>query len=173
MTDTHAPAIRTSGLRKTFRAPDGRTVVAVDGVDLVVEPGEIVAFLGPNGAGKTTTVDMLLGLTSPDAGSVEVFGGPPRRAVTQGRVSAVMQTGGLLKDLTPRLLQVRSQVAADRDLRQVPPEMQPLEPGFIDLTMSSVTSVGSRWRNGGVPTRRCATSRACCAPTTTPRISGC
>lgn len=100
MTDTHAPAIRTSGLRKTFRAPDGGTVVAVDGVDLVVEPGEIVAFLGPNGAGKTTTVDMLLGLTRPDAGTVEVFGGPPRRAVTQGRVSAVMQTGGLLQDFT-------------------------------------------------------------------------
>jgi ABC-2 type transport system ATP-binding protein len=100
VTDTHAPAIRTSGLRKTFRTADGGTVVAVDDVDLVVEPGEIVAFLGPNGAGKTTTVDMLLGLTRPDAGTVEVFGGPPRRAVTQGRVSAVMQTGGLLNDFT-------------------------------------------------------------------------
>ena len=100
MTDTHAPAIRTSGLRKTFRATDGGTVVAVDGVDLVVEPGEIVAFLGPNGAGKTTTVDMLLGLTAPDAGTVEVFGTSPADAVRAGRVSAVMQTGGLLNDFT-------------------------------------------------------------------------
>src|SRR5262245_12319125 len=40
---------------------------------------------------------------------------------------------GLLKDLTPRLMQVRSQVAAERELRQVPPEMQPLDAGFIDL----------------------------------------
>lgn len=100
MTDTHAPAIRTSGLRKTFRTTDGGTVVAVDAVDLVVEPGEIVAFLGPNGAGKTTTVDMLLGLTRPDAGTVEVFGTSPSEAVRAGRVSAVMQTGGLLNDFT-------------------------------------------------------------------------
>ncbi len=100
MTDTHAPAIRTSGLRKTFGTTDGGTVVAVDAVDLVVEPGEIVAFLGPNGAGKTTTVDMLLGLTRPDAGTVEVFGTSPSEAVRAGRVSAVMQTGGLLNDFT-------------------------------------------------------------------------
>ena len=52
-------------------------------------PGEIVAFLGPNGAGKTTTVDMLLGLTSPTAGTVEVYGEAPGRAVAAGRVSAV------------------------------------------------------------------------------------
>ena len=60
------PAIRATGLRKTFRATNGETVVAVDDIDLTVRPGEIVAFLGPNGAGKTTTVDMLLGLTCPD-----------------------------------------------------------------------------------------------------------
>jgi ABC-2 type transport system ATP-binding protein len=94
------PAIRAAGLRKTFRATDGSTVVAVDGVDLSVAPGEIVAFLGPNGAGKTTTVDMLLGLTRPDAGTVEVYGTDPGRAVRAGRVSAVMQTGGLLPDFT-------------------------------------------------------------------------
>ena len=90
------PAILATGLRKTFRATDGSTVVAVDGVDLSIAPGEIVAFLGPNGAGKTTTVDMLLGLTRPDAGTVEVYGTDPGRAVRAGRVSAVMQTGGLL-----------------------------------------------------------------------------
>ncbi|RYB89528.1 ABC transporter ATP-binding protein [Nocardioides glacieisoli] len=94
------PAIRATGLRKTFRATDGSTVVAVDGVDLTIAPGEIVAFLGPNGAGKTTTVDMLLGLTRPDAGTVEVYGTDPGRAVRAGRVSAVMQTGGLLPDFT-------------------------------------------------------------------------
>ena len=75
-------------------------MVAVDDVDLTVQPGEIVAFLGPNGAGKTTTVDMLLGLTAPDAGTIEVYGTSPADAVRQGRVSAVMQTGGLLNDFT-------------------------------------------------------------------------
>jgi len=94
------PAIRATGLRKQFRAGDGTRVLAVDDVDLTVHPGEIVAFLGPNGAGKTTTVDMLLGLTRPDAGTIEVYGTAPGEAVRQGRVSAVMQTGGLLNDFT-------------------------------------------------------------------------
>lgn len=94
------PAIRATGLRKGFRSTDGTPVVAVDHVDLVVQPGEIVAFLGPNGAGKTTTVDMLLGLTTPDAGTIEVYGTSPADAVRLGRVSAVMQTGGLLNDFT-------------------------------------------------------------------------
>jgi ABC-2 type transport system ATP-binding protein len=94
------PAIRATGLTKSFRLPDGSTVTAVDAVDLTVAPGEIVAFLGPNGAGKTTTVDLLLGLTTPTAGTVEVYGEAPGRAVAAGRVSAVMQTGGLLPDFT-------------------------------------------------------------------------
>lgn len=95
-----APAIHATGLRKSFRTTDGSTVVAVDDVDLTIQPGEIVAFLGPNGAGKTTTVDMMLGLTSPDAGTIEVYGTSPAEAVRHGRVSAVMQTGGLLNDFT-------------------------------------------------------------------------
>ncbi|MCY7402966.1 MAG: ABC transporter ATP-binding protein [Nocardioides sp.] len=94
------PAIRATGLRKTFRSASGETVDAVDGIDLVVRSGEIVAFLGPNGAGKTTTVDMLLGLTSPTEGTVEIYGEAPSHAIDTGRVSAVMQTGGLLNDFT-------------------------------------------------------------------------
>jgi len=75
-------------------------VTAVAGLDLQVRPGEIVAFLGPNGAGKTSTIDMILGLSRPTAGSVQVFGLSPVDAVAHGRVAAVMQSGGLLKDLT-------------------------------------------------------------------------
>jgi ABC-2 type transport system ATP-binding protein len=91
------PAIRLSGVTKDF----GR-VHAVRGIDLEIEQGEIVAFLGPNGAGKTTTIDMVLGLSRPTAGDVEVLGLQPRQAIARGLVSAVMQTGGLLKDLTVR-----------------------------------------------------------------------
>src|SRR3954454_15837053 len=91
------PAIALRGLTKRFGS-----VTAVDGLDLTIEPGEIVAFLGPNGAGKTTTIDMVLGLSQPDVGSVEVYGRAPRTAVAHGLVSAVMQTGGLLKELTVR-----------------------------------------------------------------------
>jgi ABC-2 type transport system ATP-binding protein len=92
-----APAIAASGLVKKFGQ-----VRAVDGVDLRIAPGEVVAFLGPNGAGKTTTIDMILGLSRPDAGEVSVFGTSPRGAIARGYVSAVLQTGGLLKDLTVR-----------------------------------------------------------------------
>jgi len=88
-------AIDLRGLHKSFG-----TVRAVDGIDLAVRPGEVVAFLGPNGAGKTTTIDMLLGLARPDAGTVQLHGMDPARAIAEGRVSAVMQSGGLLKDLT-------------------------------------------------------------------------
>ena len=95
MAGTTPPAVALSRLTKRFG-----TVTAVDGLDLTVQPGEVVAFLGPNGAGKTSTIDMVLGLSRPDAGSAEVFGMPPRTAVAHGLVTAVMQTGGLLKDLT-------------------------------------------------------------------------
>ena len=76
------------------------TVTAVNGVTLQIRAGEVVALLGPNGAGKTSTIDMLLGLSTPTAGQVRVYGRPPRDAVALGLVSAVMQTGGLLKDYT-------------------------------------------------------------------------
>jgi len=91
------PAVRISGVTKDFGH-----VHAVRGIDLTLEQGEIVAFLGPNGAGKTTTIDMILGLSHPTTGSVEVLGLQPRQAIARGLVSAVMQTGGLLKDLTVR-----------------------------------------------------------------------
>ncbi len=68
------PVVEARGLRKHY---DG--VVAVDGLDLVVEEGEIYGLLGPNGAGKTTTILILLGLTEPTAGEVRVLGYDPAR----------------------------------------------------------------------------------------------
>jgi len=75
-------------------------VTAVAGISLQIRPGEVVALLGPNGAGKTSTIDMMLGLSEPTVGSVRVHGMKAREAVALGIVSAVMQTGGLLKDYT-------------------------------------------------------------------------
>src|SRR3954471_16252583 len=92
---TAVPAVHLDGVVKRFGA-----VTAVDGIDLSIRPGEVVALLGPNGAGKTSTVDMLLGLSAPTEGTVRVYGREPHDAVALGLVSAVMQTGGLLKDYT-------------------------------------------------------------------------
>ncbi|GAB7005777.1 ABC transporter ATP-binding protein [Nocardioides sp. AN3] len=91
------PAVRLRGVTKSFGP-----VRAVRGIDLELAQGEVVAFLGPNGAGKTTTIDMILGLSHPTSGTAEVLGLTPRTAIAQGLVSAVMQTGGLIKDLTVR-----------------------------------------------------------------------
>jgi ABC-2 type transport system ATP-binding protein len=91
------PAVELTGLTKVFGH-----VHAVHGVDLTIQQGEIVAFLGPNGAGKTSTIDMILGLSVPTSGQVSVFGMEPHRAIQHGLVAAVMQSGGLLRDLTVR-----------------------------------------------------------------------
>ncbi|GGF20462.1 ABC transporter ATP-binding protein [Subtercola lobariae] len=94
---TKNDAVALRGLTKSF----GK-VQAVKNLDLSVKPGEVVAFLGPNGAGKTSTVDMILGLSKPDAGEVTIYGMAPHVAISRGQVAAVMQTGGLLRDLTVR-----------------------------------------------------------------------
>jgi len=74
-------------------------VRAVRGVDLAIAPGETVALLGPNGAGKTTTIEMILGLTRPDDGTVSIFGKTPAEAVRAGWVGAMLQTGSPLDHL--------------------------------------------------------------------------
>ncbi|OXM44591.1 ABC transporter ATP-binding protein [Amycolatopsis alba DSM 44262] len=92
---TAGAAVRLSGLRKHYG-----DVHAVDGLDLTIAPGEVVALLGPNGAGKSTTVDMILGLTEPDSGTVSVFGRKPGEAVGDGMIGAMLQGGALVEDLT-------------------------------------------------------------------------
>ncbi|EWM14133.1 MULTISPECIES: ABC transporter ATP-binding protein [unclassified Kutzneria] len=94
-TVTRGAAVSLRGLVKHFG-----DVRAVDGVDVTIAPGEVVALLGPNGAGKSTTIDMLLGLAEPTQGAASVFGRAPREAVAAGLVGAMLQSGGLLDDAT-------------------------------------------------------------------------
>jgi len=79
-------------------------VRAVREIDLLLAAGETVALLGPNGAGKSTTIDMILGLTRPDGGSVALFGMTPAEAVTAGIVGGMLQTGSLIPYLQVREL---------------------------------------------------------------------
>lgn len=72
VSNADSPAVELRGLRKRF----GGTV-AVDGLDLRLERGHVLALLGPNGAGKTTTVEICEGFQRPDDGSVRVLGLDP------------------------------------------------------------------------------------------------
>ena len=93
------PAIEVAGLVKRYA---GRSVL--DGVDLRVGPGEIVALLGPNGAGKTTLVEIVEGYRTADGGSVRVLGEEPDRGgrALLARVGLMLQAGGLDPRSTPR-----------------------------------------------------------------------
>ena len=109
MTTTGAsqPVIHLTGIRKTF----GRTL-ALDDLDLTVQPGQINGFLGPNGAGKSTTIRVLLGTVRADSGTARLFGGDPwrhaaelhrRLAYVPGDVSLWPNlTGGEVIDLLGR-----------------------------------------------------------------------
>lgn len=79
-------------------------VHAVAGLTLDLHPGETVALLGPNGAGKSSTLDLLLGLRNADSGTVRVFGTTPEQAIRDGRVGAMLQSGGLMEDVKVREL---------------------------------------------------------------------
>jgi ABC-2 type transport system ATP-binding protein len=76
----------------------------VRGIDITIAAGETAALLGPNGAGKSSTIDMLLGLSHPDAGTVTVFDRSPREAVDAGLVGGMLQSGALIRDSSVREL---------------------------------------------------------------------
>src|SRR3954452_2048615 len=93
-------AVRVRGLRKSY---DG-AVQALDGVDVDVRRGELLAILGPNGAGKTTLVEILEGHRAADAGEVSVLGHDParRERAFRARIGIVLQEDGIDSSLTVR-----------------------------------------------------------------------
>jgi len=71
------------------------SLIALDGVDLAVRRGELLAVLGPNGAGKSTSIGLLLGLIRPDAGRAELFGLDPQRIEARRRIGVMLQSANL------------------------------------------------------------------------------
>jgi ABC-2 type transport system ATP-binding protein len=92
-----------SGLRKTYRSRKGLRR-ALDGFDMVVEPGQVHWFLGPNGSGKTTTLRTLLGLIKPNDGRMTILGQhvPERLPEVAGRVGAIVESPQFFGPFTAR-----------------------------------------------------------------------
>ena len=93
------PVVELRGVTKRYGP-----VEAVRGIDLAIEPGEVVAMLGPNGAGKTTSVGLMLGLRTPTSGNVCLFGLPPTDRRARSRAGVMLQESGTTGVLTPREL---------------------------------------------------------------------
>ena len=87
---TRDPIARLDGVVKRY----GR-LTALDGADLRLQRGELLALLGPNGAGKTTAIGLLLGLIRADAGTVELFGQDPQRIEARRRIGVMLQNAEL------------------------------------------------------------------------------
>lgn len=90
-------------VRVTKRFPNG--VIALDNLCLRLHRGEVVALLGPNGAGKSTAVKLLMGLSSPTSGTVNIFGADPRNHAARTRTGVMLQVGR-----APEMLRVREHI---------------------------------------------------------------
>jgi ABC-2 type transport system ATP-binding protein len=110
---TLSPLARLAGVRKRYG-----NVVALDGLDLEVRGGEVLALLGPNGAGKSTSIALLLGLATADDGRVLLFDRDPREIDARAAIGVMLQSAGIPDTLKVReLLEVtRSYYAAPRSI---------------------------------------------------------
>jgi len=159
-------AIRATGLRCTFDE-----LVAVEGLDLAINPGEVFGLVGPDGAGKTTTMRMLTGLIRPTAGTATVAGCDVVRDAERlkEQIGYMSQRFGLYPDLT-----VLENIEFYADIYGVPARgrAEKLERllGFSHLTPSSTPR---RQPPGGMKQKlvwpaRSSTRRACCSSTSRP-----
>jgi ABC-2 type transport system ATP-binding protein len=125
-------ALEARGLEKSFRGKR-----AVDGVDLVVRAGEQVALLGANGAGKTTTLLMLLGVITPDAGTIEVLG-HPLPAERSEAMAGVGFSAGYLP--LPDRMRVMEVLRVFGDLYGVPDAQAAAEAGLAQFGISHLAN---------------------------------
>ena len=117
--------------RVTKRFPNG--VIALDNLSLTLRRGEVVALLGPNGAGKSTAVKLLMGLSSPTSGTVQIFGADPRNHAARLRTGVMLQVGR-----APEMLRVREHIQLFRGYY-----LNPMP--FADIvTMAGLDGIESR-----------------------------
>ena len=95
------PLLEASGLGRSFRR-GAESVVALEGLDLTLEAGELVALVGPSGSGKTTLLNLLCGWELPDSGSITWKGreGVALGSLSWSEIALVPQSAGLLEELT-------------------------------------------------------------------------
>ncbi len=91
-----APAVEVRGLTKSYGA-----ITALSGVDLRIEPGQLVGLLGPNGAGKSTLTKLICGLVRPSAGSATVLGHPAGSMASRARIGYLAELFRFPQWLTP------------------------------------------------------------------------
>ncbi len=107
--------LKTENLTKRFREK-----VAVNRVNMTIARGDIYGFIGKNGAGKTTTMKLVLGLTFPDEGKIELFGGEnPERA--RKKIGSLIEAPGVYKNCTAYENMKRFAILSgttDRDIRE-------------------------------------------------------
>ncbi|MGH9153778.1 MAG: ATP-binding cassette domain-containing protein, partial [Acidimicrobiales bacterium] len=94
MSDHRGPVLEAEGLSFAYGADP-----VLDGVDLTVGPGEFVALVGPNGSGKSTLLRCLLGLLTPTAGAVRLFGAAPAALTDRWRLGYVPQRAAVAREL--------------------------------------------------------------------------
>jgi ABC-2 type transport system ATP-binding protein len=103
-------AMELNGVRKRYG-----NIVALDGIELAVRAGELLALLGPNGAGKSTAIATCLGLVEPDEGTARLFGESPHALPARRHIGVMLQSAGL-----PDTLKVRELLAQTRSCHAQP-----------------------------------------------------
>ncbi|RIK67274.1 MAG: ABC transporter ATP-binding protein [Planctomycetota bacterium] len=99
-TESRVPIVECVALTKVFQDFWGRDkVLAVDRLDMEIQPGEVFGLLGPNGSGKSTTIKMLLGLLYPTSGVARVFGRPPTDTAVKSRIGFMPEESYLYRYL--------------------------------------------------------------------------
>ena len=119
MCDLHNTATTLARLEKVSKRYD--KVTALNGLNLSVHAGEILALLGPNGAGKTTAVSLMLNLIDPDSGSVTLFGKDPQELAARQRIGVMLQSGEL-----PETLRVSELIALTQSYYPYPRDLKEL-----------------------------------------------